>query len=66
MNAIPTRFRYAVNSDGLHACPMSETSLLPTHMIKVEMYDPRYGVHGKKRCRQLSVKVKSEDSTDSE
>ena len=60
-------FQYAYSPDGLHICPVQRTPrIIPTELIKVERHDPRYHVKLKKICSNANVKVKSEDSTDSE
>ena len=62
-------FRYIYNSDGLYICPTEHcnSERLPNRMIKVEVADPRYGGRRvRKKQQKLSLKIKSEDSTDSE
>ena len=61
------RFRYAYNNDGIFIVNVTVSQdHVPTRLIKVEPHDPGYRAAKRKRHPKVSVKVKSEDSTDSE
>ena len=65
-----TAFRYAYNSEGLHICEgasanqMQKPNVPP--LIKVEQHDPGYRVVRPKKRKTPNIRIKSEDSTDSE
>ena len=66
-NVSANRFRYAYNDDGMFICKVTTAeNTFPTRLIKVETHDPAYHTGTRRKQKKVDLKIKSEDSTDSE